>query len=235
MNTLLKNKEDIIAWLDSYDVAGYTLIQHPEYGFIVDVVGSVDLRGKGLTRIAVKFGKVGRDFDCGDNALTSLEGAPSIVVRNFDCFKNNLTSLAHSPESVGSYSCPNNKLTSLVGAPKHVAESFDCSNNELTTLEGAPSWVRSTFSCQYNQLDNLIGGPEYVGIRVYCYNNNLKNLDGMPQYVGMSVYCYNNPLLGEVQEVNDFNQIKLVYEAEREKRLVSDSITQSVPAASFKI
>jgi hypothetical protein len=36
---------------------------------------------------------VGENFDCRNNKLTSLEGAPEVVGGSFDCRNNNLTSL----------------------------------------------------------------------------------------------------------------------------------------------
>jgi hypothetical protein len=66
-------------------------------------------------------------FDCNDNYLTSLEGAPKIVSGYFDCSNNKLTSLEGSPKIVyHSFSCYDNKLTSLEGAPKSVGGGFYC-------------------------------------------------------------------------------------------------------------
>ena len=57
-------------------------------------------------------------------------------VDGFDCRNNHLTSLIGAPKYVGGwFDCNNNQLTSLAGAPKYVGGSFDCYNNpELTTL-----------------------------------------------------------------------------------------------------
>lgn len=41
----------------------------------VDVVGDVNLSGKGLTEIPVKFGVITGSFYCSNNQLTSLKGA----------------------------------------------------------------------------------------------------------------------------------------------------------------
>lgn len=55
----LKNKEEIIAWLDRYKVENYTLIEDAQYGFVVDVARSVDLKNKKLSMITIKFNVVG--------------------------------------------------------------------------------------------------------------------------------------------------------------------------------
>jgi len=56
-----------------------------------DFEGNVDISNLGLKSIAelgIKFGKVGRDFDCGYNQLTSLVGVPREVGRVFWCSYN---------------------------------------------------------------------------------------------------------------------------------------------------
>ena len=58
--------------------------------------------------------KVNGNFNCGDNKLTSLEGAPKTVGSYFDCDYNKLTSLEGAPETVGGdFSCNSNNLESL--------------------------------------------------------------------------------------------------------------------------
>ena len=57
------------------------------------------------------------DFDCSDNELLSLQGAPHLFVG-------------------GSFNCSANLLYSLSGAPKYVCGNFDCSENMLQNLEG---------------------------------------------------------------------------------------------------
>ncbi len=90
----------------------YTI--HPDG--TVDVVGTVDLRKKGLRKLPLKFGKIEGTFSCSCNSLTSLEGAPHTVWKDFDCSRN--------------------KLTTLKGAPTKVGELFFAYQNELFTLEG---------------------------------------------------------------------------------------------------
>ena len=81
-----------------------------EDGFY-DVDGGVDLDSMMLEKLPlIKFNKVGRDFYCHHNKLTSLKGAPTSVGRSFSCSANNLTSLEGAPQSIGGeFSCHHNK------------------------------------------------------------------------------------------------------------------------------
>ena len=133
---------------------------NPSTGF-VDVDGDFNCRYSGLKNLmGVRFGSVSGNFDCSNNQLTSLEGAPQEVGKDFDCYSNQLTSLEGAPQEVGrDFSCENNKLTSLEGAPQEVGKDFDCYDNKLTSLEGAPQEVGGSFYCFNNQLTSLKGIP----------------------------------------------------------------------------
>ena len=140
-----------------------------------DCEGDVDVSEDIVTdgKLKIRFGNVGRYFDCGSNKLTTLEGAPRKVGVDFDC----------------SY----NELTTLESAPNEVGGNFYCSNNQLTTLEGAPKEVGEDFSCSYNKLTSLEGVPNVVGRDFYCSGNNLVTLEGAPKKVGGDFYCSDNP------------------------------------------
>ena len=112
--------------------------------------GDVKLSDKNLTKLPIKFKKVGGYFYCSHNQLTTLEGAPQ--------------------EVGGSFWCNSNQLTTLKGAPKEVSKDFVCSHNQLTTLEGAPQKVGRDFWCEDNKLITLKG----IGIvkgTIYCSDN----------------------------------------------------------------
>ena len=139
------------------------------------------------------------DFNCDNNNLTSLEGAPQNVGGDFNCDNNNLTSLEGAPQNVGGdfYCSRNNNLTSLKGAPQTVEGNFNCSsNNNLTSLEGAPQTVKGDFYCADNNLTSLEGAPQTVEGNFNCsHNNNLTSLKGVPQTVKGNFNCsYNNNL-----------------------------------------
>ena len=140
-------------------------------------VGDFDISGLKLTTLPVllKNLKIGGNFDCGFNDLTSLVGAPTSVGGDFNCSDNNLDSLVGAPVSVGGYfNCNSNKLTSLVGAPTSVGGNFYCSYNKLDSLVGAPTSVGGSFLCHNNKLDSLVGAPTSVGKSFYCRDNAVK-------------------------------------------------------------
>ena len=84
-----------------------------------------------------------------------IEGLPvkfKKVDGSFDCYNNQLTSLAGAPQSVdGGFYCSSNKLTSLAGAPRYVGKSFHCMYNPLTSLAGAPQYVGEVFYLTYGK------------------------------------------------------------------------------------
>jgi len=196
---LTKRQKD---FLDKYTDGTWTY--NPATG-LVDVKGYFDYSSKGAKTLrGVKFGKVSGHFDCGNNQLTSLAGAPQEVGGGFDCSNNILTSLKGAPQKVGGYfSCSNNKLTSLKGAPKKVGRDFYCGGNSLTSLKGAPQKVGGWFDCSSNKLTSLAGAPQKV-IRFYCRNNKLTSLEGGPKKVVRDFDCRENELTslkGGPQEV----------------------------------
>jgi hypothetical protein len=118
--------------------------------------GDLDLSGLKLTKLPeiLKNVSVGRNFYCGNNNLTSLQGAPKSVSGFFGCGYNRLTTLEGAPTNVGgSFYCNNNLLTSLKGGPVEVGVDFDCSNNKLTSLAGAPKTVGKFFVCHSNPVE----------------------------------------------------------------------------------
>ena len=89
--------------------------------------GNLNLSYMNLTVLpeVLKNVSVDGDFDCSNNKLTSLTGAPKTVGGDFQCYYNKLTTLEGAPTSVGgNFYCNHNKLTSLIGAPKTVDGHF---------------------------------------------------------------------------------------------------------------
>jgi hypothetical protein len=97
----------------------------------IDVDGDVFIDSCNLTKIPFKFRNVSYGFNCSNNRLISLEGAPSTVGGSFRCNNNNM-------------------LSSLNGGPTVVGgDVFDCSDNALISLDGAPNSMFS-FWCDGN-------------------------------------------------------------------------------------
>lgn len=164
------NKQEIEAILNDLEITNYTITDKGT----VDVDGTVDISFKELTEIPLQFGVVKGDFNCSNNRLESLKGAPILVGVTFFCHKNNLTSLKFSPNSVG--------------------KAFVCRENQLTTLEGCPRSINGTFDCTGNQLTTLLGGPEAVSGDFECSKNKLTSLHGLPEYIRSVLYCSGNPI-----------------------------------------
>jgi hypothetical protein len=143
------NKVDEIC--KEFGIENWTIIDG-----LVDVDGDVYLSHRRLTKLPLKFGRVSGNFDCRNNNLTTLEGAPKEVVGDFSCYNNKLTTLEGAPKEVGGYFwCSNNKLTTLEGAPKEVGGNFWCRNNNLTTLDHMPN-VRGNIYINNNPLPKEI-------------------------------------------------------------------------------
>ena len=180
-------------WLDKCSKGSWNL--NPKTG-LVDVKGDFDCGRQGLDSFkGVRFGRISGKFDCSENRLTSLEGAPQSVGIHFDCSYNSLISLEGGPQSVGGdFYCSNNSLTSLEGAPQSVGGGFYCHSNSLTSLEGAPQSVGGYFDCSFNSLTSLEGAPQRVGGYFDCRQNRLTSLEGAPQSVGGDFYCHTNTI-----------------------------------------
>jgi hypothetical protein len=166
-----------------YRIENYTINTDGTVG----VYGDVNLYGKGLKNLPLNFGRVTGYFDCGNNQLTTLEGAPKEVDGNFDC--------------------SNNQLITLEGAPKEVGGNFYCYLSQLTTLEGSPKEVGGDFDCGRNQLTTLEGSPKEVGGNFFCNNNQLTTSEGAPKEVGGGFYFDGNPLPKEVKSFKDIKYI----------------------------
>ena len=129
--------DELLDWVtgicNKYGIENWTLNSEG----LVDVDGSVNLEDMNLIRLPIRFGKVSGTFDCPNNYLTTLEGAPKEVGVSFYCHNNYLTTLEGAPQEVGgNFYCHNNYLTTLKGAPKAVGKDFACNGNPLTSLAG---------------------------------------------------------------------------------------------------
>lgn len=113
------NRKDIEEKLALLGIENYSISADG----LVNVEGTVDISFKELEEIPVSFGIVKGDFNCSNNRLISLKGAPMQVGVSFFCHQN--------------------RLTSLEGSPKTIGKAFVCSHNELTTLKGVPPYWKA--------------------------------------------------------------------------------------------
>lgn len=165
VNNLLSNQQ----LCKKYNIKNYTINSDG----LIDVDGDVNISGRNLTKIPIKFGRISGSFYCHINKLISLEGAPIQVSGDFFCGHNQLISLKGAPKEVSDdFFCSYNELISLEGSPKEIYGNFDCSHNQLTSLQGAPRKIFNSFDCGHNQLISLQGAPK-VSDAFFCNNNPL--------------------------------------------------------------
>ena len=164
-------KEGIEAILRELDIQDYVI----QDDGTVDVPGTVDISFMDLEKIPLFFGHVRGDFNCSNNKLTSLAGAPHSVGISFFCHNNLLTSLEHAPHQIGkSFICKGNRLSTLSGAPDTINGSFDCSENHLPSLAAGPVTVNGTYDCSHNRLSDLKGLPQFMQGALYCLGNPMQ-------------------------------------------------------------
>lgn len=112
--------------IEHYQISG------DDDGPYIDVFDSVDLKSKRLEYLPLRFGIVHGNFDCRNNYLTSLKGAPFFVDGSFRASFNKLTNLDYFPmKVVGFIVMNNNHLTSLKGIPIYDNSSFKVKANLL--------------------------------------------------------------------------------------------------------
>jgi hypothetical protein len=132
---------------ERYNITNYTINDDGS----IDVVGNVNLCGRDLIELPLRFNKVTGFFSCSNNNLTSLKGSPRWIGNYFDC--------------------SNNPLTSLKGSPRWIGDDFYCRYNDLTSLEFGPDYVGGYFSCVYNKdltdnyCDTEISGNFYTSLK----------------------------------------------------------------------
>lgn len=154
------------------------------------------LNRQGLTRLP-NFAWVEGDFNCNDNQLTSLKGAPKGVRASFSCNNNQLASLEEAPKYVGeSFFCADNKLKSLKGSPEDLKKSFNCVRNNLINLKWITSSIPENLYCGFNPINTLRYTPKFVGANLICDNAKLISLDSLNPYLRIKgkLVVSDNPL-----------------------------------------
>jgi len=115
----------------------------------VDVADDVDLVGRKMTKIPLKFGQIEGLFDCSHNKLTTLIGCPKIVGWEVIFDNNLLTHLDYYPERCMLLSLNKNKITNL---------------NELSSIYTVEN---NTLSYDDNPLELFIHKLEYIFTDLY--------------------------------------------------------------------
>lgn len=113
----LSDRRAIKRWLAAYRIVN-GLVQ-PDLS--VDVPGEVDISSMSVSQFPFQFGRVEGVFNCSNNKLRSLKGAPRFVGSHFMCAQNSLGSLEHAPEQVGGrFVCHGNSPGLLHNIHKYV-------------------------------------------------------------------------------------------------------------------
>lgn len=165
---MLKTKEEIEIWLEEYNITNYIIHEN----LSVFVYGNVVIASKKLSKIPIQFDQVKGSFNCSDNLLESLEGAPYCCYESFNCSHNRLTTLQYSPKSVGI--------------------SFDCGFNDLKTLEGMPRVIYGNVRATNNKLKNLSGSPEIIEGDLILLDNEITSLKGNLKQLDGDLMAHNN-------------------------------------------
>lgn len=203
---LLREKKEIIDWLNLYGVANYSLVEDVNYGYVVNIDGDVKISGKRLECFKVKFNNVTGDFDCSRNELTSLYG---------------------SPESVRSFYCYFNRLEDLKFAPTNVSRTFHCVENNLKSLFGCPKKVDSLY-CGDNQLTSLEFCPEEIFCCLHAENNKINTLKYLPVSMKLNMVDISRNIdLGLLQEIRYFKQLKKHQELELLRDTLNNRLTSN--------
>lgn len=112
----------------------------------IDILESVGWFNLGMNKLPpFNINRVYGNYNCGNNALVSLVGAPHRVDGNFYCFRNQLTSLEGIPQYIGGdLNCSDNKLESLTEV-NVVRGEISFYNNQLKSIADIPKHLRNKF------------------------------------------------------------------------------------------
>ena len=125
------SEDQVVQLCKKYEILNYSI--NPDLS--IDVEGTVNLNYLKLSSLPLRFSRVGVDFSCYGNRLTTLGGSPIEIGEDFYCNNNLLTTLEGSPIEVGKdFFCQNNRLTSFEGGPREVGGGFYCRNNPVTEI-----------------------------------------------------------------------------------------------------
>jgi len=126
----------------------------------VNIEGNFDCKNMSLNSFNnIQFGEVTGDFDCSNNRLTYLFGAPERVGGNFLCYKNQIRTLKGGPKELGGdFICSDNQLTDDMGKPENIKGYYSDKHNYLYKLDGSSqdSNFCSSFGFSIKQIADFI-------------------------------------------------------------------------------
>lgn len=165
------NTESIDAICTKYGIIDYSINADSS----INVYGDVDLSGKNLEEIPLKFNLVAGYFDCSNNNLKNLNNSPVFSRSGFDCSNNKITTLKGAPLITKNFNCSNNNLLTLKHTPNEINGVFDCTNNNIVSFIGYPNTFEGTFKCDNNPISliyDFFGYKSIIGdfIDTHCIN-----------------------------------------------------------------
>jgi hypothetical protein len=154
------------AWLENAGVTQFRI-----EGNTVHVDGDVDISGRKLETIPVKFGRVNGHFDCSENRLTSLCQLPDTVIGNVYCCNNPVCSLAglDSDRTIAGYLCLDGDqvVADALGAVLvNGLQRLVTSSAELGIVNSYLGRPHDVFECQSEFIDR--GGEELATLGTCC-------------------------------------------------------------------
>ena len=167
-----------------YDIKKY----HINSDLSIDVYNDVNLSGKDLTRIPIKFNVVYGSFSISGNFITSLKNAPNTI---FGCF------------FVG-----NCRLTSLEYCPLYIENVFDLFNNNITEITNVPIFIGGSFDLTLNTINriDLINNCEISG-KIYSNGILVKYIQKHRRMIFEHGYDYD--IFNDNGTIND-NKFKMM-------------------------
>ena len=150
----------------------------------IDVSGDVNISHQNLNSILQlgQFGEVSGNFDCSNNNLRTLEGAPK--------------------RTGGEFSARENKLISLIDAPEWVFLNFNVSSNEIDSFEFSPKYVGGNFRISNNKLISFKFCPRTFEGGLMCSGNKFMSLQNFPREINGDFSCDSLPkILGDKRDI----------------------------------
>lgn len=161
-----------------------TSLEHGPHTMVPGYTGKYECRNNPLKSLKGAPAHVLEDFVCTGCKLPTLEGGPTQVDGSYYAYDNELVNLKGSPAIVGkSFAVGRNQLVSIEDGPQQVGEDYSCQDNKLTSLKGAPATVTG-FSCEDNPLESYAHAPVSCKGNFWCRKTGLKHLEGIPQDAG---------------------------------------------------
>ncbi|KKR96732.1 MAG: hypothetical protein UU48_C0026G0002 [Candidatus Uhrbacteria bacterium GW2011_GWF2_41_16] len=147
-------KEDYIKWAESFgkDEAwvNETFKFQPDGTTVVEE--DLLLRGTKIEQLPIGLIEVTGKLIVDNNPSLKLNGYPKRVGENFYCQLNDLSSLQGMPEEVrGFIGFDKSNLSSLVGLPRKVTGGLFLSNNQLENLDGISREISGSLFLGYNK------------------------------------------------------------------------------------